>query len=84
MQMSLRAVEPQNKGHLIEQRYHQQDKLDATISGKHCDGTENKAPCNSYRIFNSERVKVRRAFQAGVDDVGDEGGSEKAEEPFAA
>jgi hypothetical protein len=41
--MSLRAVEPQDEGDLIQQGDCQQGKLNAAVAGKHCDETDDQA-----------------------------------------
>jgi hypothetical protein len=57
--------------------------LDAPISGEHPDEADDQVCHEADGIFDSEGVQVGGAFEGGVDDVGDERGGEKAEEPSA-
>jgi len=68
----------------VEERDGQQGELNAAASGEHSGDADDEADSDSDGIFNSERVQVDGTFEAGVDDVGNEGGSEQAEEPMAA
>jgi hypothetical protein len=81
---SLGVVEPDDEGYLVEQRDREEYELDAPISGEHPDEADDQVCHEADGIFDSEGVQVGGAFEGGVDDVGDEGGGEKAEEPSAA
>ena len=79
----LSAVNQQYERNVIEERYSQKRELNAAVAGEHCNRTDRQIGDDPDGVFDAEGVQVRRALEAGVDDVGEGSGGEKAEEPFA-
>src|SRR5579871_1736604 len=80
----LRTVDQNDQCNVIQEGHRQKSELDTTVAGKHRDYANDEVGDDADGVLDAEGVEVGRAFEAGVDDVGEEGGGEEAEEPFAA
>jgi hypothetical protein len=83
LRLSLGAVEAEDEGDLIEKRDGEEDELNAAVASEYPDEADDQICNDADGVLDAEGVEVGAALEAGVDDVGDEGGGEKAEEPFA-
>ena len=79
----LGTVHQTDESDVIEERHGQKGELDTAIAGGYCDSADHQIDDDADGVLDAEGVQVGRAFETGVDDIGEKGGSEKTKEPFA-